>query len=582
MTVLASLPQRAPTGAAVRLDERYGQGWLLVLLLAASLSAMGATAMASGDPAGPGPASALQTSLAGAAPVPGDPAVLGRGEERVLSIPCDAKLSRGNRAVLGNARAAARVAESTPSFQNGSELGPTRRAALWWIRVFQKVVSPVDGPSCSFSPSCSTYGGQAIRKHGLWRGIPMTAERLMRDHRPHNPDRYPLVERDGDLYYQDPVEANDFWWSGGRVALLTASSPVQSQGVHSGFAAAGSREAARADRGPRRQGTFVGPGSTGSRGALGGGPEAVDSEPDSLAPAASPSALPEVTGPPRPGEAPPADGGPDAGGCHAGACRFALDLFDQGHWEEAALEFRRFCFLCPDHPRVPWFRLLLGECLERQGRIGEAIEEYRRVAADYPAAPDGEEALFRIGETLYRAAKFEEARIALHRVPEEFPSGQRQDDARYRLAWSALRLHSFAAATEEFGELNRTGGPWAGPARDLAAGIDGIKSLRSRSPLLAGLFSALLPGSGQIYTGSYKDALLAFAVNAALIAGSYEAFDKKIYAAGGMVSAVGLTFYLGNVYGAVNSAHRRNQEGLEAHLRPYRERWEWFSPGSAR
>jgi hypothetical protein len=38
----------------------------------------------------------------------------------------------------------------------------------------------------------------------------------MRDHRPHNPDRYLLVERDDDLYYQDPVEANDFWWSPGR------------------------------------------------------------------------------------------------------------------------------------------------------------------------------------------------------------------------------------------------------------------------------------------------------------------------------------------------------------------------------
>jgi len=40
----------------------------------------------------------------------------------------------------------------------------------------------------------------------------MTAERIIRDHSPGNPDRYPLIESDGRLFYVDPVEANDFWW----------------------------------------------------------------------------------------------------------------------------------------------------------------------------------------------------------------------------------------------------------------------------------------------------------------------------------------------------------------------------------
>lgn len=84
--------------------------------------------------------------------------------------------------------------------------------ALWLIRFFQKVVSPVDGPSCDFTPSCSRYGLEAIRRNGLLLGIPMTTERIVRNHHPDNPRRYPLVERDGGIYHLDPVEANDFWW----------------------------------------------------------------------------------------------------------------------------------------------------------------------------------------------------------------------------------------------------------------------------------------------------------------------------------------------------------------------------------
>jgi len=85
----------------------------------------------------------------------------------------------------------------------------------WAIRFFQKVVSPVDGPSCEFTPSCSSYGIQAVRKHGLLLGIGMTTERIVRNHQPDNPLRYPVVERQGEFYYLDPVESNDFWWADG-------------------------------------------------------------------------------------------------------------------------------------------------------------------------------------------------------------------------------------------------------------------------------------------------------------------------------------------------------------------------------
>ncbi len=86
---------------------------------------------------------------------------------------------------------------------------PVRLSANGWIRIFQKFISPVDGESCSYHPSCSTYGIQAIEEHGLLLGVPMTAERVMRNHRPENPARYPLYEKEGDFYYWDPVKKGE-------------------------------------------------------------------------------------------------------------------------------------------------------------------------------------------------------------------------------------------------------------------------------------------------------------------------------------------------------------------------------------
>ena len=77
------------------------------------------------------------------------------------------------------------------------------------ISFFQTVVSPVDGASCDFYPTCSAYAKQAIQKHGLFIGLVMASERLCRLH---SPAGYEPIEKFGAYYYYDPVENNDFWF----------------------------------------------------------------------------------------------------------------------------------------------------------------------------------------------------------------------------------------------------------------------------------------------------------------------------------------------------------------------------------
>jgi putative membrane protein insertion efficiency factor len=55
-----------------------------------------------------------------------------------------------------------------------------KRVALWLIRGYQHVISPLLPASCRFVPSCSEYGYQAIEKYGIIRGGAMAVWRVLR------------------------------------------------------------------------------------------------------------------------------------------------------------------------------------------------------------------------------------------------------------------------------------------------------------------------------------------------------------------------------------------------------------------
>lgn len=50
------------------------------------------------------------------------------------------------------------------------------------IRFYQLYISPLKPPSCRFYPTCSEYARQALGKYGVWKGLLLTAGRLLRCH----------------------------------------------------------------------------------------------------------------------------------------------------------------------------------------------------------------------------------------------------------------------------------------------------------------------------------------------------------------------------------------------------------------
>jgi putative membrane protein insertion efficiency factor len=54
--------------------------------------------------------------------------------------------------------------------------------ALGLIRAYQLLLSPLIPACCRFSPSCSHYAAEALRRYGFWHGLHLGLGRLLRCH----------------------------------------------------------------------------------------------------------------------------------------------------------------------------------------------------------------------------------------------------------------------------------------------------------------------------------------------------------------------------------------------------------------
>ena len=50
------------------------------------------------------------------------------------------------------------------------------------IKIYQWVISPLLGPKCRFTPTCSQYGLESFQKYGAIKGLWLTARRVAKCH----------------------------------------------------------------------------------------------------------------------------------------------------------------------------------------------------------------------------------------------------------------------------------------------------------------------------------------------------------------------------------------------------------------
>jgi hypothetical protein len=91
------------------------------------------------------------------------------------------------------------------------------------------------------------------------------------------------------------------------------------------------------------------------------------------------------------------------------------------------------------------------------------------------------------------------------------------------------------------------------------------KSNKVKKPGVAGLLSVFVPGLGKIYAKDWKDGLLTFVFTASMSLQSYRSFNKHGFKdpRGYIYGAIGSGFYLGSIYGSVQSAKNYNLKQID-------------------
>ncbi|MBQ3075884.1 MAG: membrane protein insertion efficiency factor YidD [Clostridia bacterium] len=55
-----------------------------------------------------------------------------------------------------------------------------KHICIFLIQLYQKYLSPLLGPHCRFTPTCSQYAVLAFRRHGFWKGAVLSLWRILR------------------------------------------------------------------------------------------------------------------------------------------------------------------------------------------------------------------------------------------------------------------------------------------------------------------------------------------------------------------------------------------------------------------
>lgn len=215
---------------------------------------------------------------------------------------------------------------------------------------------------------------------------------------------------------------------------------------------------------------------------------------------------------------------------------FADWLMSEGEYYRAVTEYLRYLHERPEGNAIPKAKFRIGQAYLEGGMEERAEQALDLLISEYPESSEAVAAARILSGHLYRKGRYSDASSLSQKA--NLPA---QDMQRFE-AMCRLRQKT---PPSEHSLLNDE---WLR-----------YQNLPHKSPTTAGILSAVLPGSGQLYTGRKSDALWAFLLNAVFGSAAVIGFENDEPVAGGFAAALTAVWYSGNIYNAVNGAHLENQ-----------------------
>lgn len=249
----------------------------------------------------------------------------------------------------------------------------------------------------------------------------------------------------------------------------------------------------------------------------------------------------------------------------------AGQFFNEGDYFRAITEYKRFIYFFPESNLLETAYFKIGEAYFKGKRWKQAIHAFDGLREKFPGGKLTDRSYYLSGMTYFYEKDYSSSRKQFKKIIDSFTASELIDDAMLYMAMSYVEEEKWQEALDGLRGIEKKSNLYHF-AENFASGLQNIDKLPLKSPALAGTLAAILPGSGHLYTEREKDGITAFLLNGAFIWGAVESYNNENYAVAGILTFFELGWYFGNIYSAVNSAHKYNKRLKNEYIKDLKEK----------
>src|SRR3989338_6406865 len=228
--------------------------------------------------------------------------------------------------------------------------------------------------------------------------------------------------------------------------------------------------------------------------------------------------------------------------------RFGNHLYQEEDYYRAITEYKRFLHFYPTHPKAPQVAFQIGFSYLKGKKWEAALPTFQKLSLSQTRLK--EDAAFAIAQTYFLSGNHSSAIKEWDQFLESSPKNSWSNISLYQKGWAYFLQEKNEEAQQELAKIKNT--KLKMKAELLSQEINHWEDLPYRSPFLAGMFSAVLPGSGQWVNGRFWDGAAALTINSMFAYGIYATLDKEYYVPAGILIFFGAGFYGANIFSSIS------------------------------
>ncbi|MEW6455796.1 MAG: tetratricopeptide repeat protein [Acidobacteriota bacterium] len=258
--------------------------------------------------------------------------------------------------------------------------------------------------------------------------------------------------------------------------------------------------------------------------------------------------------------------------------RFAEYLYQEGDYLRAAGEFERYLYCFDSFPEdADSILFKIGICYKKSKEYPKSITFFKKIIDLFPQSLHFSDSCYQIAHVYFLMGRNEESIKASDAYSPLIKSDEKRRKFKQLNTLNFIHQKKWDEAKSLLGSLNNKFGQES-LSFLLGEAVEKGKNLPRKNRFLAGLMSAVVPGTGKIYTHRTLDGLVSMFTVAVTGWLSYKAFQKEGMNStrGWAYGTMGAFFYLGNIYGSVVAVNIYNREleskyfkGLEVTVNVY-------------